>query len=179
MIELRKITHDNFEAVLELKVSEEQKDFVSSPIYCLAESYVDVTNRERPPLLFAIYNGEEVIGYVDMGFYELGEDAFLSKKFNDKATYGINRFMIDEKHQGKGLGKAAMLKVIEFARTSPQGRADAMATSFWMQNDASRKFFASVGFIETGDVWDGETFERWDASRTDIENAELGARLAL
>ena len=179
MIELRKITHDNLEAILELKLADGQEDSVNSSIYIWAKAYVDATNNKRPPMLFAIYNGEEVIGLVEIGFYELCEDAFLRKKFGDKATYGINHFMIDKKHQGKSLGKQAMLKIIEFLRTFPQGRADAISVSYWMTNEGARRLYASVGFAETGDVWDGETFEVWNPERKDIEEAEVGARFGL
>ena len=179
MIELRKITHDNLEAVLELEVAEEQKDSVNSGIYIWARAYVDATNNEMPPMLFAICNGDEVIGLVELGYYELAEDAFLRKKFGDKATYGLNHFMIDKKHQGKGFGKQAMLKIIEFAQTFPQGKADAVSVSYWMTNEGARRLYASVGFVETGDIWDGETFEPWEPSRKDIEEAEVGARLGL
>lgn len=37
MIELRKITHDNFDAVLKLSITDEQKGNVDSSIYCLVE----------------------------------------------------------------------------------------------------------------------------------------------
>ena len=179
MIELHEITHDNFEAVLELRITDEQKGNVDSSIYCLAKAYVKITNDEKPPMIFAICNDSEVIGYVDIGFFELAESAFLSKKYNDKYTYGLNRFMIDKKHQGKGLGKKAMLKVIEYIQSFPQGEADAISTSYWMTNEDARELFLSVGFVETGAVWDGQTGGNWNTEREDIEYAEVGARLGL
>ena len=179
MIELCKITHDNIEAVLKLELADGQKNFVDPGVNCLAYAYVDITNNEKPPMLFAVCNGNEVIGLVEMGFYELAEDSFLHKEFGDKATYGINSFMIDKKHQGKGFGKQAMLKIIEFLRSFPQGKADAISVSYWMTNEAARKLYASVGFVETGDIWDGETFEPWNPEREDIEEAEAGARFGL
>ena len=179
MIELCKITHDNFEAVLELKVADGKKDNVDSNIYRLADAYVDLANNKKPPMLFAIYNGDEVIGLAEMGFYELEENAFFHKKFGDRTNYEIIHFMIDEKHQGKGLGKQAMAKIIVFLRSFPQGEADTISLSYWMRNDAARRLYASVGFVETGDIWDGETFEKWDAKRKDVEYAEIGVRLGL
>lgn len=179
MVQLRKITHDNFDAVMELSMTDEQKGNVDSSIYCLAKAYVKILNDEKPPMIFAICNNDEVIGYVDIGFYELSEDSFLSKKYGDKYTYGINRFMIDKKHQGKGFGKQAMMKVIEYIETFPQGQADAVATSYWLVNEAVRKLFASVGFVETGAIWDGQTGDNWNVERKDIEYAEVGARLGL
>jgi len=179
MIKLEKITHNNFQEVLNIKLTDTQNDCVNSSIYCLAEAYVDIINNEKPPMLFAIYNNGEVIGLVEMGFYELKKDSFLWKEFGDKYTYEVNTFLIDERYQGKGFGKEAMNKVIEFLRTFPQGEADSITLSYWMTNDAARRLYASMGFVETGDVWDGETFEAWDTERADLENAEVGARLEL
>ncbi|MER2120301.1 MAG: GNAT family N-acetyltransferase [Solibacillus sp.] len=179
MIELRKITHDNFEAVLKLSITDEQKGNVDSSIYCLAKAYVKILNDEKPPMIFAICNNEEVIGYVDIGFFELAESSLLCEKYGDKCTYGLNRFMIDKKHQGKGFGKQAIIKVIEHIKSFPQGKADAIATSYWMVNEAVRNLFASVGFVETGAIWDGETGDNWNTERKDIEYAEVGARLGL
>ena len=87
--------------------------------------------------------------------------------------------MIDHKYQGKGFGKQAMQKVIEFLRLFPQGKADAMYLSYWQTNEAARGLYASVGFVETGEIWDGQTGESWDPEREDIERAEVGARLGL
>ena len=64
-----------------------------------------------------------------MGFFKLSETSFLFEEFGDKASYGINHFMIDHKYQGKGFGKQAMQKVIEFLRLFPQGKADSIYLS--------------------------------------------------
>jgi diamine N-acetyltransferase len=48
-----------------------------------------------------------------------------------------------------------------------------------MVNEAARKLFASLGFVETGAKWDGQTGGNWNAERKDIEYAEVGARLGL
>ncbi|GKV70072.1 N-acetyltransferase [Sporosarcina sp. NCCP-2716] len=179
MIELRKITHDNFEAVLELSLTDKQKGNVDSSIYCLARAYVRILNDEKPPMIFAICHNDEVIGYVDIGFYELAESSILREKYGDEVTYGLNRFMIDKQHQGKGLGKQAMKKVIGYIKSFPQGKADAVSLSYWMTNAAARGLYASVGFVETGAIWDGQTGGDWNAERKDIEYAEVGARLGL
>ena len=109
----------------------------------------------------------------------MAETAFLHKKFGDRTTYGINRFMIDMKHQGRGFGKQALLKVIEYIRSFPQGKADAISVSYWKMNETARRLFASVGFTPTGAIWDGQTGDEWDMGRDDVEDAEVGARIGL
>lgn len=56
MIELRKITWDNWEECINLKVTEEQDNFIASNIYSMAQSYVALLNDELPPMTYAIYN---------------------------------------------------------------------------------------------------------------------------
>jgi len=180
MIELRKVTPKNFyEVALELKVTKEQEEFIGSNSFALASAFVDLTNKEIPPIVFAIYYEDKPVGLVEMGYYQLSPDSFLSKKFGDKATYGINHLMIDQKFQGKGIGKQAMSKIIDYLKTAPLGQADAISLSYWYENNDARKFYAAVGFKETGDIWDGDSFETWDSTRTDFDLAEVGARLAL
>ena len=50
MIELRKITWDNYDGVIALKTSDAQKGFVWSNEYTLVECYVGQINNEIPPL---------------------------------------------------------------------------------------------------------------------------------
>ena len=122
MIELRKITHDNWRQVLKLKLAEGQENFVASNIYSLAEAYVGITNQEKPPMPFAIYNSEELIGFAMMEYEEIDEDEMLFMEYGDKAVYCFFRFMLDEKHQGKGLGRQAIEKILDFCARSLRGR---------------------------------------------------------
>lgn len=46
MIELRKITDDNFQECINLEPKEEQKNYVASNISSLAEAYVALANNE-------------------------------------------------------------------------------------------------------------------------------------
>ena len=168
MIELQKITPNNFEAVLELNVTEAQESFVDDPYHCLAEAYVNLTNKDIPPLLFAITSGYEVIGLAMMEYHKRNDKKFpyeelehLHETYGDKAIYELSRLIIDEAHQGKGLGKAALAKVIEYLRTFPLGQADAVFLICMTENQAARKLFASAGFEEMAlQVFDDEVFAR-------------------
>ena len=160
MIELRKITYDNWRQVLNLKLAKGQDSFVASNIYSLAEAYVETTNREKPPMPFAIYNGEELIGFAMMEHEEIDEDEMLFMEYGDRAVYNFYRFMIDEKHQGKGLGRQAMEKILEFLRSYPQGEVSAIALSYEPENTVAKKLYASLGFVETGHLEDGEMVAR-------------------
>ncbi len=47
MIELRKITWDNWEECLNLEVADEQKNFVAPNDYSIAQAYVHLTRSNR------------------------------------------------------------------------------------------------------------------------------------
>jgi len=160
MIELRKITEDNFDDVIELKVASGQENFLSSNVYSLAEAYANVINNEKPYMPFAIYNNDEVIGFAMIEFVELDEDNFFNKNFGDKTGYYLFRFMIDEKHQGKGLGRQSLIKIIELLKSFPQGKANLIAVSYELSNEVVRKLYASLGFVETSLISDGDVFAR-------------------
>lgn len=49
MIEFRKITWDNFDECINLQLTEEQRGFLASNVYSLAQSYVALLNDELPP----------------------------------------------------------------------------------------------------------------------------------
>ena len=89
MIQLRKIDHDNFHAVLKLKLDSAQENWVASNIYSLAEAYVDHTNNDKPPMPFAIYNDDEVIGFAMMEYCDIkdDDDEPLWIRFKDKAIF--------------------------------------------------------------------------------------------
>jgi len=160
MIELRKITHDNWTKVAGLKLAEGQENFVAPNLYSLAEAYVDTTNNDDPPMPFAIYSNDELVGFAMMEFCELDEDEMLYEKYGDKSTYNFFRFMIDERHQGRGLGREAMVKILEFLKTFPQGKADSISLSYEPTNETARKLYSSLGFAETGHLMDGEMVAR-------------------
>src|SRR5262245_45069621 len=86
-VRLRDVTADNWEEVVDLKVSKEQKGFVASNAYSLAESKFDPYVRPR-----AIYAGERVVGFL---MYETLESE------DRPHEYSIYRLMIDKRQQGK------------------------------------------------------------------------------
>ncbi|MCL2376559.1 MAG: GNAT family N-acetyltransferase [Defluviitaleaceae bacterium] len=69
-------------------------------------------------------------------------------------------FMIYEAHQGKGLGRQAMVKILEFLRTFPQGEVDSITLLYEPTNEVARGLYASLGFVETGHIEDGEVVAR-------------------
>lgn len=157
MIELRKITWDNWEACIRLKIKEEQEDFIASNMYSLAQSYVALLNDELPPMTYAIYKDDTVIGFTMMY-----HDTVEENDHGDEECYGICRFMIGDEFQGKGYGKEAFAKALELIKTFPQGKASAVYLSYKPKNVVAKNLYASFGFIETGEFVEGEAVARLD-----------------
>ena len=142
MVELRKINKDNYAECLDLKVSDEQKTFVASNVYSLAQAWV-FYDTAYP---FAIYADNTMVGFVMMGY------------FAEKDLYDIWRFMIDERYQKKGYGKAALLLSIEYL--SKVFNVNDIFLSFEPNNVIAEKLYSSVGFKRTGEIEDGEVVMR-------------------
>ena len=174
MVTLQKITWDNWEECMSLDVAEEQDDFIASNRYSLAQSYVALLNDEQPPMTFAIYNNDTMVGFLMMG-YSTAEES----EYGNEAYYDLARFMIDKKFQNKGLGKQAMEKLMEYIRTFPQGEATAIYLAYGIKNNLARKFYQSLGFVETGGLYIGDDYVESGGTYTEEEDVEVVAKLVL
>jgi diamine N-acetyltransferase len=149
MIELRKITFDNLDECIKLELKEEQKSFVASNIRSLAEAYIALANNEGIPMPYAIYYNNVMVGFIMLVYEEVAENS-------DENVYWVCRLMIDKRYQGKGYGKEIIAKALEFIRTFPKGKATVVSLSYEPENIVARTLYASFGFVETGEIQDGE-----------------------
>jgi diamine N-acetyltransferase len=62
--------------------------------------------------------------------------------------------MVDENYQGKGYGRFGMQKMLDIFR--PDSRIHNVGISYEPDNEVGRKLYASLGFVETGEIHDGE-----------------------
>ena len=149
MIELKKITDNNFDECIKLETKEEQKSYVASNIRSLAQAYVALTNNECVPMPYAIYDEDIMVGFIMLSYSEPDEN-------NDENTYWVWRLMIDKRYQGKGYGKETMAKALELIRTFPYGKASAIFLSYEPENVVAKALYESFGFVETGKIEYGE-----------------------
>src|SRR6185437_8685018 len=99
MLHLKAITKDNWIKAISLRVREDQVNFIASNVFSLAQlNFLENFHAK------GIYLGEEMIGFTLYGLDE------------EDHEYWIYRMMIDQKHQGKGFGKAAIRLVIDDIR---------------------------------------------------------------
>ena len=141
-VTLKCITEDNFLDAFHLKLRKDQEEFVSHPIRSLAQAYV-YRNQCQP---FGIYQDEEMVGYV-MVIYDY-----------DVPEYDIWHMMIDEARQGRGYGKEALKRVLEYIGTKPFGESNRVVLTCNQQNIPGLTLYRSLGFEATGNV-DGDEIE--------------------
>jgi diamine N-acetyltransferase len=147
MPEIRPVTKENWKELIALKVRDDQKHFVASNLYSIAEAQFGET-----------VPGE---GHWDMhpyGMYDEGKPVgFLMFSYNHEfARFQgfILRLMVDDAHQGKGYGKFGMNWMIEKYRADKRVRV--VGISYEPNNEVARKLYAGLGFQETGEIVDGE-----------------------
>ena len=146
MPELRPVTKDNWLELSRLKVAEGQGDFVAPNVYSIAE---------------AQFGAEDEIGrwnLYPLGVYEEGKPVGLilyGLNYAHPDTQGlIMRLMVDEKFQGQGYGRFAMQAVLDIFRAD--GNVKAVVISYLPENVGAKNLYASLGFVETGEVFHAE-----------------------
>lgn len=143
MTQFKTVTWDNFKAIIHLKVAPEQEEFVATNLFSLAQSYVALLNDPVPPMSFGIYEEDSLVGFIMM-VYTAAED----NEFADEAIYSIDRFMMGEAFQNKGLGRKAFAEAVNYLKTLPHGPATAIYTSYEPDNHVAKNLYAQFGFIE-------------------------------
>jgi len=142
-VTLREITSETVRAVIKLSVAESQKGFVAPNAVSLAQALFSQEAWYR-----AIYCADELVGFV------MVEDESLVKPPPETPDIGVWRFMIDEKFQGQGIGRAALQLVIEHARS--KGLFKTLALSYVPGPGCPEPFYLGLGFQHTGKVDEGE-----------------------
>ena len=154
-IHLEKVTDDNVEAIVKLRVSGEQRNYVASNDWSLIDAYLWLAEG-NPVFPFGIYNGKTLVGFImirydnDWTGYE--RDAWINSDayrfYKDKNYYYIWRFMIDKRFQGRGYGREALKQALDFMRTFPCGAAEYCVLSYAPANETAKNLYFSFGFTE-------------------------------
>lgn len=147
-IQLKPVTRDNWLKALDLQVKEEQKSFVPTAAVSLAKVHIKPDGDGVEYLPFAIYHGDDMVGFIMHAFEEETRD-----------MYWINGFLIDAGCQGKGYGKAALLQMIDYI-TNRFSQCQEVRLTVHPHNVAALQLYRRLGFAETGEVYDGELVMR-------------------
>lgn len=128
---IRAITDSNKKEVLDLKIAEQQQGFIEPVSHCLADAEKDT--RYIP---LALYENGEIIGFSMYG------------KFDEQIW--LDRYLIDERFQGKGLGRyffrALLEDLLERYPNQP------VYLSVFEQNKVAIQLYQKFGFSFTEEV---------------------------
>ena len=131
---LKKIDESNYLECFRLELGPGQEQFVSNPVRSLAQAYVYY--HQCTP--FGVFDGARMVGYV-MVICDY-----------DEQVYNIWHMMIDRREQGRGYGRAAMERALEYIRRKPFGDSDRVLLTCSPENKPAMKLYRSMGFAETG-----------------------------
>lgn len=140
MINLKEITKDNVVKACFLTTNSNgevtlNEQFVASNVISIAQSkYMPAMETK------AIYEDDEMVGFVMYGI--------------DEGELWIMRYMIDYRHQGKGLGKLALGLIVDEIWKSYTEQQ--IKISIEPDNIVAKHLYGSLGFIDTDTYEDGE-----------------------
>jgi diamine N-acetyltransferase len=144
-VSLRPVTAENVYDVMRLRVTKEQEQFVADNARSLAEAAYNQFAWAR-----AIYADETPVGFVML--------------YDDPHTpeYFLWRLMVDHRYQRMGFARHALDQVIEYVAGRPN--ATTLGVSYVPGEGSPQPFYASLGFVETGEVVDDEHVMKLDVS---------------
>lgn len=111
----------------------EQEGFLSS------KAYIRSVIGQEDLIALDIFSGEQLIGFAMLRRYE--EEDLPSP------LYFLWDYAIDQAFQGQGLGRAALLALIDYMKTQHHLRT--MTTTYLWGNNVAKRLYESVGFVET------------------------------
>src|SRR5262245_14943323 len=146
-VTLREISDGNRAAVAALRVAPGQEQFVAS----VEKSFTDAAETpEGNPWYRAIYAGDEPVGFVMLSWDVTPQPGILGPWF-------LWRLLIDARHQRRGYGRAALDLIVDAIRREG---ATELLTSYQPGEGEPWPFYRKYGFVETGEVDEGENVIR-------------------
>jgi len=128
---IRAITDSNKKEVLDLKIAEQQQGFIEPVSHCLADAEKDT---RYVPL--ALYENGEIIGFSMYG------------KFDEQIW--LDRYLIDERFQGKGHGRYFFRALVEHLLERYPNQP--IYLSVFDQNKVAIQLYQKLGFSFTEEL---------------------------
>jgi diamine N-acetyltransferase len=135
-IEFREINFDNFNEVVDLVVRPDQRSLIADNAYSIAQAFLDPVGSCRA----AYFQGQPV------GF-------FYTRLLEEGRLLYVCRFMVDQRQQGRGLGRKIMMKLLDTAFSS--GSVDMVDLAVSREVGSAEAFYKQCGFLPTGEPYRG------------------------
>jgi len=134
-VTLREVTAENVSEICDLSVSNEQKLYVAPNAKAIAEACY-----AKDEWLLAIYADDTPVGLA------------VVKTMLNSGEHLLWRLMIDTRYQGRGIGRQAMLLLVEYVKRKPNGGV--FLTSVVPGDHSPQGFYESLGFQLTGEWYE-------------------------
>ena len=135
-IKLSEITEENWMEVADLSVKESQKNYVAPAIGIIARGYV---YRDCNARIFVIEKNGAIVGVA------------LVREFTEEPLgYDLQQFMIDQRHQGKGYGSAALKLILDELRK--EAHYDHVELCVKKDDIEAIQLYEKHGFVDSGYV---------------------------
>ncbi|MGM9604509.1 MAG: GNAT family N-acetyltransferase [Faecousia sp.] len=139
MVNFRKITEENFDAIIKMKRPEGER-FVASNAVSLAQAWLYREDGDVFP--FAIYDDDTPVGFM------------LLEEEMEENRLDLWRIMLSPEYEGKGLGTAAVKLLIQYAKDSGRYRSIGLLCAH--ANVNARHLYDKLGFQPTGRICYGD-----------------------
>jgi diamine N-acetyltransferase len=140
-VELREVSGETVREICALQVAPDQRRFVAPNAVSFAEAIYEAKAWYR-----AVYADGQPVGF-----------AMLSID-TQKPEYYLWRYMIADRLQGRGYGRAALGLIVDHVRSLPKARELLVS---WVPGEGSPEpFYRGLGFVPTGEIDGGEVVAR-------------------
>jgi len=134
LLNIHHVNDSNWRQIVALNVAESQSEFIEKNEISLLESFYDMKHNWK---CYGLFKGEVAVGFVMIGA-ENKEEGYI----------WLDRFMIDCRYQGRGLGSAFLKKIIDYIAGNYDVRE--IVLSVTKDNPEAKAFYIRNGFINTG-----------------------------
>ena len=143
---LREVTRENWREALKLTVHPEQQHFVADyvPIAAIALAKAYVRSEGLIWIPYAFYAETDMVRFAALA-YEQGSSE----------NYWLRHFFIDQRYQGKGYGKQALLLFLELVKEH-HTQCQAIQLTVDSDNFHAQRLYKGIGFQLTGAEIDEE-----------------------
>jgi diamine N-acetyltransferase len=144
-VNLREITTANRAEIEALTVTEAQSDYVAD----IAESLLEAAaTPDACPWYRGAYVDDQPVGFIMIS------DGITVTNPDYLGPYYLWRLLIDQRHQGRGYGSAALRLVVDYLHTRDD--AQVLITSVQQGPASPLGFYLREGFRTTGEVHEDE-----------------------
>jgi ribosomal-protein-alanine N-acetyltransferase len=146
-VSLEPVSSLNWRDVVRVKARRSQQRWVAD-----VTRYLAMCRYDGVWVPLAVRTRDEVVGFL-----------MWAHDPDDLGSYWLGGVMIDKKHQGRGYGRDALRAAIGYLSTMPGCRV--VALSYLQDNEVAAALYASLGFVETGEMEHDEVVARLPVRR--------------